>query len=348
MKSILILMVLFFSFDCLAHNWTKVFVPGAKCGDGRDYFIYLDKKSDSKLAVEFMAGGACWDAATCFGPNIRTWMYPIPEIPNFSTFGADTDDGKHPLVKHTFIHFPYCTGDVYSAHHIARYFPGVTVYHQGYLNVVLAFKYLQENNILKFQNYKEVVLWGASAGGIGALVHTKTIEPYLNPKASKMVLSDSPGLHFGQDFWQKFPPQMLADFQEAFAKFGLPLDRNSGLVTKYMRNAFLTLWDWKIGVMQGTQDIVMSLLFGNETPWEHERQVMGPDGVRAQAWGLPNVNVWISNTKMHTFLILPESTEIENMEGLSAWMFGLNMMYVYQKPDLAKPPYPPAQPVVYR
>jgi hypothetical protein len=59
-----------------AHEWTRIKIPGAKCGDGRDYEIFIDKKSESNWIFEFTPGGVCWSASTCYGPNLRTWIFP--------------------------------------------------------------------------------------------------------------------------------------------------------------------------------------------------------------------------------------------------------------------------------
>ena len=73
--------------------------------------------------------------------------------------------------------------------------------------------------------------------------------------------------------------------------------------------------------MQGTFDVVMSAVFGDITPWDHERLMFGPKGL----WEIGNIpgdncTVWIPRSPMHTFLVVDFSAEIR-AAGVNAWMF---------------------------
>ena len=60
-------------------GWERIPVPGARCGDGGEYSVFLKKGRREKVAFAFMGGGACWSESTCMGVEIRT-LLPLGEI----------------------------------------------------------------------------------------------------------------------------------------------------------------------------------------------------------------------------------------------------------------------------
>lgn len=323
-QSIFVLATSLSTTHALAHEWTRIKIPGAKCGDGRDYEIYLDKKSESNWIFEFTPGGACWSASTCYGPKLRTWIFPLPELPTFSYFTADQNDEENnrPYFNdHSLVHFPYCTGDVFAGNHKANYLADIQTYHYGYRNILLSLNYLAENKYIKWSAVDDILLWGASAGAIGAFIHTSTFDTFLKPTAHKTIIADSPGLHFGNQFWNKFPDKMFSDFQNAFGKIHLKIERNDGLITEALPPVFEYLSSWNIGVLQGSKDIIMSELFGEISMKEHHKLVMGPKGLPAIAKNYKNVTTWILDSKMHTFLVLKKSALMKS-DHVSALDFG--------------------------
>tara|TARA_R110002072_G_scaffold276051_1_gene437618 strand:- start:383119 stop:384096 length:978 start_codon:yes stop_codon:yes gene_type:complete len=324
MKTITLLFVLFLSLNSLnAREWKRVKIPGAKCGDGIDYSVFVDQRDSTKLAVEFMGGGVCWDSYTCYGPNFRTWIHPIPKIPNFSSMTKE--DGI--LSDHTMIYFPYCTGDIHGGSHVAKYQFGVKVHHTGYSNVEKTWKYLQKENIIHFKNIDDLVLYGSSAGAIGSFIHSQTIKPYLKNGIKKTILADSPGLHFGKKFWNKFTSRHHKDFKRSFKPIKLDYSMTTGFVAPTLPLVCDTLKDWEIGILQGTQDVIMSIVFGNISPKEHEKLIYRKDGLANVLNDSPNCSAWVAQTKMHTFLILPKSAEEIMSDGESAIDFATRIYH---------------------
>ena len=141
------------------------------------YSVYVEIKKPNKLAIEFMGGGACWSKNTCWGPNFRTVLFPLPKLPAMSVLSSGYEQ-MSPLSDYSFVYFPYCTGDVFAGDHTAKYegllldFP---VHHRGYTNVQKTIKYLKENKI-DFSQVEDFVVYGSSAGAIGSLVHIKNFE----------------------------------------------------------------------------------------------------------------------------------------------------------------------------
>lgn len=325
-------LLIFSLFFCListvfARDWEYHKVPGAKCGDGLDYKLIIDKKNSKKLAIEFMGGGACWDASTCYGPNLRTWIHPKLDLKYFSVLVKESSF----LKDHTVVYLPYCTGDVFAGNHTAEYKYGLKVYHQGHQNVSKSLDFLIEKGMIDQKAVDDLVIFGSSAGGIGALVHMDTMNKYFKKTKSKVIISDSPGLHFGESFWNKFPAEMIHDFDTNFKKVGLDIDFSTGMVAHKIKDVCEQNRDWKIGILQSTKDIVMSSVFGNISPSNHSDHVLGPDGLAKSVQGLRNCDAWIIDSYLHTFLLLKSTAiikfpqELERERG-SAFEFA-NKMY---------------------
>lgn len=313
-KLSLVLLFLIQTYSTFAADFVKITIPDAKCGNGEAYSVYLKKNSAQKLLVEFMGGGACWNYDSCFA-NPKTSLAPITSPGPFSVLS--TDGPGNPFDNSTMLYFPYCTGDVHIGNHIANY-DGKTVYHYGSKNIDLTLKYLADNNLIAFDSYKDVTVWGASAGAIGSLFYGKKIEPLLSSQAKKTLILDSPGLHYGPTFWDKFSARTLADFAVALFNVHIIPNFNDGFIAKKLRPTFYLYHEWTIGVLIATKDRVMSTVFGDITPEEHEKLVLGPEGIPAIAQEFSNIKVWLQDSGTHTFLVSKKSSETESIDKMKA------------------------------
>ena len=315
------LVLLLISFSASAREWNKVKIPDAKCGDGADYFVFVSPKPGKKLLIELMSGGACWSADTCWGPNLRTWIHPIPKLPSFSVLTND-QISSNPVKDASAVYFPYCTGDIYAGTHMGKYLFGtLPTYHYGKKNIHLTMNYLKANKLINFDSIEDLTIFGASAGAIGSLLHADFFNSFTPHSKKRTLLSDSPGLHFGREFWDKFTYPLLNDFDETFREAGLNLDFKNGIITTELKNVFRLKEHWNIGILQGSQDIIMSTVFGDISPSEHEDLVLGPTGVVKVAKPFKNVDTWIDMSPMHTFLVLKQSMNMESEKSETALEF---------------------------
>lgn len=313
---------LILSFNLFAKgNWNRIVIPGAKCGDGSAYHVYFLERAASKLLVTFVSGGACWSKSTCFGPNLRTWAHPVykdPKLPIFARNNYDFQD-------HSVLHLPYCTGDVFTGKHMAVY-NGKEMFHYGAINVQKTLEYLTKKNFIHFSEIDDLFLYGSSAGGIGALVHSKAIEKFVKRNAKKTIIADSPGLHFGRDFWDKFTPKQIHDFKSSFESIEFMAPLNDGMVAPYLGQTCEHLKRWNIGVLMGSKDIVMSKIFGNIGSNDHEDLVYSVEGIAEIFRGQTNCSVWLKRSMIHTFLLgLLDSHKLK-VKGVSTLKF-INEVY---------------------
>ena len=305
-------------------HWDAIDIPGARCGDGSQYQILLSPGDSRKIAIELMGGGACWSLATCYGPNRLAWLHRIPMVLEQDGFVSDKP-ARSPAADHTLIYFPYCTGDAHLGDHIATYGPGIKVHHWGKRNFEFALRYLQTTGQVNFTAATNVILYGQSAGGIGTLFHVFTLNPYLRQALHKTLLSDSPGLHFGDGLWKKFSPEFLKDFAAGLGRAGFKLDPDRGNIAGLVPAVCKLFPDWNVGVLQGSRDVVMSRVFGELTPEEHESLVYGPAGIfNITLDPSDNCAAWVPSTAMHTFLELGTGSDMKTSDGKSAMDFAFD------------------------
>ncbi|MBF0206477.1 MAG: hypothetical protein HQK53_06275 [Oligoflexia bacterium] len=306
-------------------NWESINIPGAVCGDGLPYHIFVRRGDPQKLAIGLGSGGACWNFATCWGPTFATWIHPLPVMIQGGI--ASSDPKVSPLADYTHVFFDYCTGDVFVGAHTANYFLGSKVHHYGSINFQKGLEYILQNELVDFSQLRSLVLFGSSAGGIGAMAMVspladKLTEMKLKGKLSadldKAVILDSIGLHFGKDMWKKFSPELFKDLRESFGRSGLILNYDDGDIGPSLLNFCRRFSDWRIGFLQSTKDVMMTQVFGAISLSEYNAVLMGEGGIYKQSLD-PNDNCssWIIDSYMHMFLFL-DDTSFWETDGKSA------------------------------
>lgn len=295
-------------------SWRKVPVPAARCGNGEPYHIFLSDGDPDKLALGFMGGGACWNKSTCYGPTPLTILGPMPFMLHKTGIFSNK---RGPVKDYTHVYFPYCTGDVYVGRHTAVY-KGRETYHQGQFNVEASIKQiLKIRPELRFAD--RLFVHGSSGGAIGALFHLPYLDAQFKDVESKILVADSPGLHFGKKFWNKFSPKMQGDFDRAFENLNIPYDPNDGSISQHMDDLCQAFSSWRIGFMQFDRDIVMSGLFGAIFPFQHRHSVYSPRGIWQTLLGSKSTNcsAWIGEGYAHTVLLTTFSM-LMSREGIRA------------------------------
>jgi len=302
-----------------ARSWEKVPIPDARCGDGSNYSVFLSLKDPKKITVDLMGGGACWGAATCYGPALTTWIHPLPTVLEQGGLVSDQPD-ESPLYDSSIVFFPYCTGDVHLGNHTARY-SGLTVHHMGRSNVERGIAYLNKTGRIDLAQAEQIVLYGYSAGALGAIYHMSTLDQYVGSKTHKVMISDAPGLHFGPKFWDKFTPKLISDYDDALSRLKFRIHPDDGMIAPMVRGLCRFSPGWRIGFIQGTRDSVMAA-FGEILPEDHHNLVTGPTGLyRLTESTDDHCSSWIADTEVHTFLVTGPTAAIRNTSGKSAMDF---------------------------
>eukprot|EP00746_Dinoflagellata_sp_MGD_P158420 gnl/MRDRNA2_/MRDRNA2_86466_c0_seq1.p1 gnl/MRDRNA2_/MRDRNA2_86466_c0~~gnl/MRDRNA2_/MRDRNA2_86466_c0_seq1.p1 ORF type:complete len:657 (+),score=105.70 gnl/MRDRNA2_/MRDRNA2_86466_c0_seq1:289-1971(+) len=189
----------------------------------------MGKPETSKLYVEFMGGGACFDRPTCaqsaWGSEVQegTPGY-ISNLDLLMTVEVAMDrncgvvpfgmgnlcNRRNPLKGYSLVYIPYCTGDLHAGNNEYDY-EGTMIHHQGAKNTHAVLQWVYE----AFPNPEIIVALGGSAGGLGASIWGPVLAEHYS-RARVYVLADST-MHvpsgtivseswyagaFGQDCWK--------------------------------------------------------------------------------------------------------------------------------------------------
>ena len=296
-------------------KWEKVVIPGIKCGNGDDYVVFIDNitlekdlsERSKKVVFMLQGGGVCYDKDSCEDHTDRLKQpdkfIPYDGFENGGLFSGDPNVNK--FLGYSKIFLPYCTGDVFLGNHVANY-GGLEVNHGGKAIVEATLKYLADQRTLfSFPETKEILLFGFSAGAIGALSHLDHFSRFFHWAEKKTVVADSPGLHFGKTFWHKYSDLFLQDVGSALATYNHPLDRDSGLMTTFIPKVCRKFPEWNFAFIQSTDDLFMSVIHGDIEPEAHAQLVLGEYGI-VNMTADPNDNCasWVEkDNSNHVYLI---------------------------------------------
>ena len=297
-------------------NFKTVYVPGGVCGDGSPFKIHIREGNPRKFVFHLQGGGACWDTNTCYGPIPFTHL---SQKPNLKDDPINSGQMGHALEDYTYVYIPYCTGDIYIGTHEANY-SGRHPKHLGRINMEYTFDWLNQKTELN--QAETTVLYGESAGAIGALLNADLIEENIPKDAQHFLIADSPGLHFNANIWERFSPAYIQDISNGMARNGLRFRSDSGDIAQDMPNFCHKYENWKIGVLQSTQDFIMSTVFGNRSQSEHERMLFSDMGIyKALENPRDRCSSWSPPSGTHVFLTKPNEREIKTLDGTTASNF---------------------------
>jgi hypothetical protein len=182
-------------------QWLEPICSGVAGGDPSFHF-WARRGAVDKLVVFFEGGGACWSSETCAQPILEGQLPGGPagglykgEILSYDDPTAHgglftLDEPRNPVRDWHHVYVPYCTGDVHSGSHTARYTHPVTgepfeIAHRGADNFRLVLAWMRESLPAPGQ----ILVAGSSAGAYGAITHYPRLRA-LWPSARAALLAD--------------------------------------------------------------------------------------------------------------------------------------------------------------
>ena len=304
--------------------WVQVPIPGAVCARGEPYMVYLKYRSPEKMMIGFQPGGACWNKVTCAKTSPLAKLDPARGVDPFGDIFAPDLRNTY-MADASFIYFPYCTGDVFTGSHLADY-GKYTIHHDGAANIRKSMTYLKEQNFFDFGQVRKLVQYGSSAGAIGAIAHMRLMETYFTGAMEKTLLADSPGLHWGENFFDKFNGDYKVDLIGSLEDVGVEIDPNTGNVAQHVDTLCNNNPTWRIGFLQSTKDIVMSVVFGEINPWSHRALVLGQTGIfQTTKQKSKNCSVYLNDGFAHMFFD-KKNLMTKLVDGLSPQSFVLSLL----------------------
>jgi predicted RND superfamily exporter protein len=175
------------SLNSLKNGWHEL-KPGGRtsCSRGSQFsFFFKRGKDTSKVILEFMGGGACWNKLTCglrtstFNENIEgirsLWLngrdsvppdYDQPAGQSTFAFNSGIEDPSAPTFKDwSHIYIPYCTGDLHWGDNDVEYLPDLKIRHRGAVNAGAAVEWMVKN----FVEPEAIFVTGCSAGSYASI-----------------------------------------------------------------------------------------------------------------------------------------------------------------------------------
>jgi len=187
-----------------AGTWS-VLRPGGPtgCSLGTEFVFGVWPGREDRLVVNFIGGGACWDALTC---GLQTFTPDVDGVVDILDEGRfpgifDMTDPENPIGDYTHVVVPYCTGDVHWGENVERYTDDIRIRHIGAVNTRTVLAWVRE----QVDAPERVLTTGCSAGGYGASMWGAHVMN-LYPGARHVLLADaSAGVITDSFFVDSFP-----------------------------------------------------------------------------------------------------------------------------------------------
>lgn len=188
---------LFFSVLCMSstlsansnpleNQWQEVALGGdTMCSRGTPYSFFIHPGRTNKVVIDYLGGGACWNAETCAPGPKKTFLESIQEFKDnykdsYMRGIYDHTNPQNPLNDWHHIVVSYCTGDIHWGENDKTYTrPDGTrfeIKHRGAVNSKAVLDWVKQN----FNAPEKVLVTGCSAGAYGSaywLPHVRKIYP---------------------------------------------------------------------------------------------------------------------------------------------------------------------------
>lgn len=210
----------------LNEGWNEI-DPGGDtiCSRGDPYAFFVRPGTSNKVIVDFIGGGACWDATTCgladaiFEPTVDSVRAAVEA--NQPEGFYDHDNPDNPFGDYWHVVVPYCTGDIHWGNAVTTYNAGqaneVTINHKGAVNARAVLDYVYAN----FSAPEQILVTGCSAGSYGSALWAAHVMQHY-PESKVLQFGDSgAGIITDTFFTMSFPSWKA---EQAFPAFIPALD----------------------------------------------------------------------------------------------------------------------------
>lgn len=163
------------------------------CARGEPYSFFVKPGTSDKVIIDFIGGGACWDAETC-DVDTATFTDSVEALREQARSGLqgvyDKNNPANPYAGWTHVVVPYCTGDVHWGKSDETYTRanGTTfvIHHRGSINAQAVIDWVKTN----YPAPGQVLVTGCSAGSYGSVYYTPHIREAF-PNAALRQFGDS-------------------------------------------------------------------------------------------------------------------------------------------------------------
>lgn len=167
--------------------------PGTVCARGEPYAFFVNPGSSANVIVDFIGGGACWDAESCAAES-ALFTDSVDALRDLAVGGLggvyDRTNPENPYRSWTHVVVPYCTGDIHwgdaDMTYTAADGTAIPIHHRGARNARSVLDWVTS----AYPAPEKVFVTGCSAGAYGAAYWTPALkEAY--PRALIREMGDS-------------------------------------------------------------------------------------------------------------------------------------------------------------
>lgn len=175
-------------------GWEEIpMASGTACSRGGNYSIFVSPGTSNRVVIDFMGGGACWNAETCSKEG-KTFIDSVEEFKekyrNQMAGVYDRQRDDNPLKSWNHVIVPYCTGDIHWGQNEQTYTKKngsqFVIKHQGAVNAKATMEWVREH----YAAPEQVFVTGCSAGAYGSIFWLPQIRK-MYPKAVITQFADS-------------------------------------------------------------------------------------------------------------------------------------------------------------
>jgi len=200
----------------LEDGWNEL-RPGGDtvCGRGTQFSFFVARGTVEKVVIDFMGGGACWDAVTCgeANPLFIDAVDPFREVLHGGTlwgigsFGGiyDRERSDNPLRDWHHVVIPYCTGDIHWGD-ASQDYDGVAIEHRGAVNARAVLAWVYAN----FPAPEAILVTGCSAGALGSILWSADVMRHY-PDTQVIQFGDSEAGVITDEFYRDSFPRWNAE-----------------------------------------------------------------------------------------------------------------------------------------
>lgn len=193
-RGVFVSVISLLSLNLLAGEWVEHFPGGeTRCARGEDFAFFVHEGTTDKVLIDFIGGGACWNADTC-STEQPTFVDSVDMVRERYEEGLegfyDHDNPDNPVKDWTHVVVPYCTGDIHWGENDKVYTKEngeeFTIHHRGATNAKAVLKWMKEN----LQSPESLLVTGCSAGSYGSIYWTPHMRKAF-PNAKMSQFGDS-------------------------------------------------------------------------------------------------------------------------------------------------------------
>lgn len=304
--------------------WTWHEVPDMVCGDGSPTGIAINPTTRStKLVLFFEGGGACWEAAACYGiliPKTASHLDGFTEQtfttqvrPYFDDHWAFQRAESTSLFSDaTWVFVPYCTGDLHAGTQTTVYEAVgqmATMHHVGAHNVDAMLAQIAP------LTPSEVFTIGVSAGGYGAQLNWDRIAGTWPGITAHLLADGAQLIPIESGRWGAMKQRWAPRFPTGCTDCATGMDK----LAAHWHAAHPTNLA-RYALTDSLQDSVLSLFFGHDAPGMKTVSLAA-----GQAFSGTGEAAFMIDNNSHTMFSLPAtktSTNVMLRPWVEAWTTG--------------------------